>query len=270
MIILSTVTNQDLMRQIEKLSSSQNHNLVSIILPPIIVGIVSILSVLISNYYSTKNTKKQLDAQQETLKQQLDAQETLLQKQLTSQQNQMFITTQSNERLEREKYNQNEKLQNHNYINKFMIEELSKIPTEVKKITDNYFTCFYDVIIEFYSTKKRPGFSIKHLNNLIQLTLANYDKVYAKRNSDTSELQRLILFATEKNQQNYTDYLERIDYFVKIEHEKYYEDFKENKLDPDKEIKKLMKIREEITRLGSKINVESWIQLKQIVDEMKE
>lgn len=269
MNILSTVTNQDLMRQIEKLSSSQNHNLLSIILPPVIVGIVSILSVLISNYYSTKNTQKQLLAQKEALQQQLDAQETLLQKQLISQQNQMLITTQSNENLEREKYYQNEKLQNHNYINKFMIEELSKIPTEVDKVTNNYFTCFYDVIIGFYTTKKRPGFSIENLDNLSQLTMADYTKADAGRDSDISELQRIMVLCKEEYYQNYVDFINFIGSFAENDIIRYVNDFKENKLNPDEEINRLLKMREKIKDLGSQISLASWSQMKEIVEELK-
>ncbi|HAV52320.1 MAG TPA: hypothetical protein DCX36_03515 [Leuconostoc mesenteroides] len=122
MIILSTVTNQDLMRQIEKLSSSQNHNLVSIILPPIIVGIVSILSVLISNHFSTKNTQKQLDAQQK-----------MLEKQLTSQQNQMLITMNSNEAMAREQYEKQEQLQNHKFMNEYSFNKLVELNEAVQK-----------------------------------------------------------------------------------------------------------------------------------------
>ncbi|UUE18574.1 hypothetical protein [Leuconostoc mesenteroides] len=169
MIILSTVTNQDLMRQIEKLSSSQNHNLVSIILPPIIVGIVSILSVLISNHFSTKNTQKQLDAQQK-----------MLEKQLTSQQNQMLITMNSNEAMAREQYEKQEQLQNHKFMNEYSFNKL----VELSEAVQNY-----------YNEQIDEDLKVALAVNLMRLT-----KKEQKRDINNKEFQSLLLKLKERKQ----------------------------------------------------------------------
>lgn len=111
MLILSTVTNRDLMEQLEKIVHTQNSNWFNLILPPLIVGGISLISVFISNYFAYKNMKSQLTHQQEQMKTTLD----------------------HNQELAREQYERSQKLQNSKFMNEYSFTKLDELRVALKE-----------------------------------------------------------------------------------------------------------------------------------------
>lgn len=111
MLILSTVTNRDLMEQLEKIAHTQNSNWFNLILPPLIVGGISLISVFISNYFAYKNMKSQLTHQQEQMKTTLD----------------------HNQQLARDQYERSQKLQNSKFMNEYSFPKLDELRVALKE-----------------------------------------------------------------------------------------------------------------------------------------
>lgn len=122
--LIAIVTNADLMRQIKEVARTQSPLL--ILLSPLIVGVVSILTTLISNYYASRNMKNQINEQKS---------------------------------LAEKQYQQNEKLQKHDFINRLLLDKLSSLSAELPIFFRESFVLYIADIYKYYNCKKYYGIS---------------------------------------------------------------------------------------------------------------
>ncbi|TJY30610.1 hypothetical protein [Leuconostoc mesenteroides] len=203
--LIAIVTNADLMRQIKEVARTQSPLL--ILLSPLIVGVVSILTTLISNYYASRNMKNQINEQKS---------------------------------LAEKQYQQNEKLQKHDFINRLLLDKLSSLSAELPIFFRESFVLYIADIYKYYNCKKYYGISDEKTIKAGKDAIENNYALGNRLNDSGFKVKQLLAYSNDAERKEFDRLQKKITDYTVFGIDKYLEDIAKGihgTLNPD-EVKK--------------------------------
>lgn len=236
-LILSTVTNADLLTEIQKISKSQNN--LQPLIASAIVAVATILTTLIANWYSSRNMETQLKSQV---------------------------------KLNKTQYFQKESLQKHDFINRTILEKLNDLSSVLPEYFRENVKKQIVHIEDFYYNYSKFGVHDQRTQKAGIEALRINHKLGIQRNIKSAEIKRLLAYSQPNDRKEFENIDNIVSEFIINDITKYIEDINlgvDCRLNPEDVLKKLKDYQFNVMKKIISINNSIDNQVIALVSDMK-